>query len=195
MDGPSPVPASVPARVPEPPHGSATSLLGRLLDGVLAQVLGLTKWLVLPVCLMLFLQWPLREFARAGSREANDLGQILFALYVAASVAAATRAGTHLTAAGIATTYRPITQRIIRIVSTGGAVLPWLAFLSWSATPMIVSSATNLERFQDSANPGYFIIKLALWLLGATLLCASLLDCAHTANPAPAPAPVRSNHD
>jgi TRAP-type mannitol/chloroaromatic compound transport system permease small subunit len=148
----------------------------RLLDRTFSVI----KWLVLPVCLTLFLQWPLREFVQAGSREANDLGQILFALYVAASVAAATRAGTHLTAGGMATGYGPVTQRAIRIASTAGAVLPWLLFIAWSATPMIINSAASLERFQDSLNPGYFIIKLTLWLLAATLLVASLLDCART---------------
>jgi hypothetical protein len=34
--------------------------------------------------------------AAQGIRRANDLGQWLFALYVAASVVATTRAGTHL---------------------------------------------------------------------------------------------------
>ena len=38
--------------------------------------------LVLPVSLLLFLQWPLREWVQAYSREANDLAQVLFALYV-----------------------------------------------------------------------------------------------------------------
>jgi TRAP-type mannitol/chloroaromatic compound transport system permease small subunit len=158
------------------------------LDRLLGGVLGLTKWLVLPISLMLFLQWPLRSYVQAGSREANDLGQILFAIYIAASVAAATRTGTHLTAGGVATGYRPATQRAIRIVGTLGAVLPWLIFIAWSATPMIINSAASLERFQDSLNPGYFIIKLALWLLAATLLWASLLDCARSERPSPRPA-------
>jgi TRAP-type C4-dicarboxylate transport system permease small subunit len=149
-------------------------------DSLLRYVLALTKWLVLPIGLMLFLQWPLRSYVQAGSREANDLGQILFAIYIAASVAAATRAGTHLTAGGIATGYRPATQRAIRILGTIGAVLPWLIFIAWSATPMIVNAATNMERFQDSLNPGYFIVKLALWLLAITLMVASLLDCARS---------------
>jgi TRAP-type mannitol/chloroaromatic compound transport system permease small subunit len=152
------------------PGGEMT---GRALD----RLLGAVKWLVLPVCLLLFLQWPLREFVQRFSREANDLGQILFALYVAASVAAATRAGTHLTAGGMAGRYRPGTQRAIRIAGNLFAVIPWVVFIAWSAGPSIVSSAMSLERFQDSINPGYFIIKLALWLLAATLLLASLLDC------------------
>ena len=65
--------------------------LRRLLDGVIGVVLGGLKWLVVPLSLLLFLQWPLRELVHGYSREANDLGQWLFALYVASSVTAATR--------------------------------------------------------------------------------------------------------
>jgi TRAP-type C4-dicarboxylate transport system permease small subunit len=151
----------------------SASMPARLLDGTL----GLLKWLVLPISALLFLQWPLREVVQQFSREANDIGQILFALYVAASVSAATRAGTHLTASSAAHRYGPRTLQAIRIASNIGAVIPWLAFLAWSATPMIVSATSNFERFQDSLNPGYFIVKLALWLLALTLLVASLLDC------------------
>ncbi len=46
---------------------------------------------MLPVALILFLQWPLRDFVRAYSREANDLGQWIFALYVSLALTFATR--------------------------------------------------------------------------------------------------------
>ena len=151
--------------------------LSHLLAATLDGTLGVLKWLVLPVSALLFLQWPLREYVQQFSREANDLGQILFALYVAASVSAATRAGSHLTASNAAHGYSPRVQRAVRVASNVAAVIPWLAFIAWSATPMIVSAASNFERFQDSLNPGYFIVKLALWLLAATLLIASVLDC------------------
>ena len=53
------------------------------LDRLIAGVVSLGGLLALPVVLLLFLQWPLRDLVRAYSREANDLGQWLFALYVA----------------------------------------------------------------------------------------------------------------
>ena len=62
------------------------------LDRLVESVLAAAKWLALPIVTLLFLQWPLRDLARAYSREANDLGQWLFAIYVAASITAATRA-------------------------------------------------------------------------------------------------------
>jgi hypothetical protein len=33
-----------------------------------------------------------------------------------------------------------------------------------------------LERFAETGNPGYFIVKLALWLLAAGVLAAIVLD-------------------
>jgi TRAP-type C4-dicarboxylate transport system permease small subunit len=162
--------------------------LARLLDSTL----NLLKWLVLPISALLFLQWPLRDFVQQFSREANDLGQILFALYVAASVSAATRAGTHLTASSAAHRYGPRARQAFRVASNCGAVVPWLVFLAWSGTPAILGGLSNLERFQDSLNPGYFVVKLALWLLAATLMLASLLDCraAHQTAPLAKSAPA-----
>ena len=54
------------------------------MDRALGRLIEAGRWLVLPVALILFLQWPLRDFVQWGSREANDLGQWIFALYVAA---------------------------------------------------------------------------------------------------------------
>jgi TRAP-type C4-dicarboxylate transport system permease small subunit len=158
---------------------------GDVLASTLDGTLSLLKWLVLPISALLFLQWPLRDVVQQFSREANDLGQILFALYVAASISAATRAGTHLTASSAAHRYSPRALQVFRIVSNVGAVIPWLVFVAWSGSPMILSGLSNLERFQDSLNPGYFIVKLALWLLCLTLLIASILDCrGHQPTPA-----------
>ena len=62
-----------------------------LVDRTLGSVLAAARWLVLPVALILFLQWPMRDFVQWGSREANDLGQWIFALYVSLAVTYASR--------------------------------------------------------------------------------------------------------
>jgi len=67
-------------------------MLLRCLDRLIGHLVAAAKWLALPLITLLFLQWPLRDVFRAYSREANDLGQLIFALYVAMSVTAATRA-------------------------------------------------------------------------------------------------------
>src|SRR2546430_15173921 len=114
--------------------------LARLLDGVLGRTLSALKWLAIPIGLMLFLQWPLRDFVKAYSREANDLGQWLFALYVAAAVTAATRAGTHLAVDTLAKHYRPRTRRILVHVCNLVALGPWAVLILMTRTPPTVAS-------------------------------------------------------
>ena len=57
-----------------------------ILDRTLGRLVAAASILVLPVSLLLFLQWPLREWLLAYSREANDLAQVLFALYVSVAI-------------------------------------------------------------------------------------------------------------
>src|SRR5947208_16331189 len=99
--------------------------LDRLIGGLVAAA----KWLALPLVALLFLQWPLRDLFRSYSREANDLGQIMFALFVAVSITAATRAGTHLAADLLARKYSARARR--RLARAGAAVgfLPWALFV------------------------------------------------------------------
>jgi TRAP-type mannitol/chloroaromatic compound transport system permease small subunit len=150
-------------------------LCGRLARG-LGRTLGAMKWLALPVSFLLFLQWPLRDLVQGYSREANDLGQWLFALYVAASVTAATLAGTHLKADAFARRYGPRTRRTLSRIGSFGILLPWALFVAFSARPTIFASVQHLERFPDTGNPGYFVVKLALWLLAGLMLLAVALD-------------------
>ncbi len=152
-----------------------TSLL-RSLDRLIAGVVAAAKWLALPLIALLFLQWPLRDLFRVFSREANDLGQVVFALFVAVSVTAATRSGTHLAVDMLARQYSPRTRR--RLARFGAAVglLPWALFILIAGKSTVVSSVRGLESFQDSGNPGYFLIKLALWLMAGAILAQALLD-------------------
>jgi TRAP-type mannitol/chloroaromatic compound transport system permease small subunit len=147
----------------------------RLARG-LGRTLDVLKWLVLPIGLLLFLQWPLRDAIRGYSREANDLGQWLFALYVAASVTAATLAGGHLAADALARRYGPRTRRARSRGGSLAVLLPWALFVAVSARPTILSSVQHLERFPDTGNPGYFIVKLALWFMVGLMLLAIALD-------------------
>ena len=75
------------------------------IDRNVGGLLTAARWLVLPVALILFLQWPLRDFVGPAAREANDLGQWLFALYVSLAVTFATRERAHLAVDAIAHDY------------------------------------------------------------------------------------------
>jgi len=151
-------------------------MLGRRLDRALGHVPRTLKWLALPISFLLFLQWPLRDYVQAYAREANDLGQWLFALYVAASVLAATRAGTHLATDAVARRYRPATRRLIAHAGNLLALTPWALCILITATPAILRSLGQLERFPETGNPGYFIIKVALWVLALGVLATTIVD-------------------
>jgi len=148
------------------------------LDRVVAGIIESAKWLALPLVLLLFLQWPLRDFFRSYSREANDLAQIFFALFVAVSITAATRAGTHLAGDAVARRYSPRLRRILTKVGALIGLVPWALFILISSYPTVISSLRLHEAFPDTANPGYFVIKMALWIMALTVLMQALLDIA-----------------
>jgi TRAP-type mannitol/chloroaromatic compound transport system permease small subunit len=157
-----------------------------LLDRFITATLRSLQWLILPLVLLLFLQWPLRDLVRSYSREANDLGQWIFALYVAASVTAATRARTHLAADMLARRYRPALRAWLVRCGAALGLVPWALLVLIAGKNLVWSSAVSLEAFPDTYNPGYFIIKLALWLLAGLVLAQAVLDIAR---PRPETAP------
>jgi len=146
------------------------------LDRLIGQIIAAAQWLALPLILLLFLQWPLRDIIRGYSREANDLGQIIFAILVAVSVTAATRAGTHLAADTLAQRYSARTRRRLKQFGAAIGMLPWALFVFFSSTGFVINSVAELEKFQDTNNPGYFIIKLALWVMAILIIAQSAID-------------------
>ena len=151
--------------------------LGRL-DQFVAGVIAGAQWFALPLIVLLFLQWPLRDFFRGFSRDANDLGQILFALFVAVSVTAATRAGTHLAADAVARRYSPRTRHCIKKIGALVGLVQWALFILIASAPTMISSLQLRETFPDTGNPGYFVIKLALWVMAMLILAQAVLDFA-----------------
>jgi TRAP-type mannitol/chloroaromatic compound transport system permease small subunit len=150
----------------------------KLLDRLTSATIATTRWLALPLVLLLFLQWPLRDLVHGYSREANDLGQIAFALFVAVSFTAATRTGTHLAADALAQRYSLRLRRRIRQCGALFGLVPWALFILWSSRTAVWSSLSLLERFPDTANPGYFLIRVALWLMAGLILAQAAIDIA-----------------
>jgi TRAP-type mannitol/chloroaromatic compound transport system permease small subunit len=148
----------------------------RGLDRAIGHVVAAAKWLALPLVVLLFLQWPLREVFRGFSREANDLGQVAFAFFVAVSVTAATRARTHLAADLLARRYTPRARNRLNRLGNALGLLPWAVFVLIASKSTVISSLHDLEAFQDSGNPGYFLVKLALWVMAILIIGQSLLD-------------------
>jgi hypothetical protein len=124
--------------------------------------------LVLPLTLLLFAQWPLRDVVQAGSRTANDAAQIFFAIYMAIAVTAASASGMHLAARHAPDEHHA--EHGWRRWAVFACTAPWAVYLMWTSAGMVWQSVTQLERFGETLTPGYFLIRLALWLLAALVL-------------------------
>src|SRR4029453_17051861 len=130
-------------------------MLARLIGGLdrcVAAILSGGRWLLLPVVAFLFLQWPLRDLVHAWSREANDLGQWIFALYVAIAFTAATRAHTHLAADAVARLYSERTRALLARAGTLVALVPWALFVIIGGAHLVIPSLRLREAFPDTSN-------------------------------------------
>ncbi len=148
----------------------------RAIDRGLALATTAGSVLVLPLSLLLFLQWPLREWVQHWSREANDLAQILFAVYVAIAVTDATRRHTHLAADAWAHRYPVAVRHGLERAAALLIALPWAIFLLYAGWPSLQQSMRQLESFPDTYNPGYFLLRAAVALLAALVVTQAFVD-------------------
>jgi TRAP-type mannitol/chloroaromatic compound transport system permease small subunit len=150
--------------------------VARLLDRIVGGIVLASAVLVLPIGLLLFLQWPLRDVFQAYSREANDLAQCLFALYVSVAITGATRRHAHLATDIVAQRYAEAARWTLARAGALCVLVPWSLFILYAAWPMTVQSVRQLEAFPESFNPGYFVLKIALLLAALLVLLQALLD-------------------
>lgn len=104
------------------------SALGMLC--LMHRLTSLTRYLFLALVGLLFLQWPLREWVRAYARQANDLGQIVFACYVAIAVTATSVYNKHLAGDHKAGHLRAPTRSAVGAMAL--CTLPWALFMVWA---------------------------------------------------------------
>ena len=148
----------------------------KALDRCVAAAVSGAGVLVLPLAFLLFVQWPLREVVQAGSRQANDAAQILFALYVAAAVTAASRSHAHLATDLAAHRYPQRVRSLLLRAASLVVAAPAAAFVLVSSASATWQSILQLERFPETMNPGYFLLRVAAFALAALVLAQALLD-------------------
>jgi TRAP-type mannitol/chloroaromatic compound transport system permease small subunit len=148
----------------------------RALAPALDRATGLGAWLVLPLVLLLFAQWPLRDLVGAWSRQANDTAQWLFALYVALAIRAATHGRAHMAAGLFVGRYPVRWQRRLTRCGEALAVLPWTAFVLFAAAAPAWHSLLAREAFPDTGNPLYFLIRISVLLLALLMALQALVD-------------------
>jgi len=144
--------------------------------GILRTSARCARVLALPLALLLFMQWPLRELVQAYSREANDLAQILFALYVGVAVGEATRQRAHIAVDAFAHRFSARTRSRLARAGALLVLVPWCVYVLYAAGPLVWISVRHAEAFGETLNPGYFVIKLAVALLAVLVLLQALLE-------------------
>jgi hypothetical protein len=120
----------------------------------------LTAFAVFPLAALLCLQWPLRDWVQAYNRVANDAGQVVFAVYMAVALTAASMGSAHLAAQSRV----PLSPRKY-VWAYSACVLPWAAYLLWVSVKPAWAALRGLERFPESQSQGYFLIHVAVVLL------------------------------
>ena len=146
------------------------------LDRSIAAICSAARWLVLPLSLLLFLQWPLRDAVQAYSREANDAAQVLFALYVAVAITEATRRRSHLAVDAFAHAIAPRWRERIARAAALVVLIPWSVMLLANGAGSAWRSLLALEGFPETMNPGYFAIRGAGMILAALVLAQAIVD-------------------
>jgi TRAP-type mannitol/chloroaromatic compound transport system permease small subunit len=154
---------------------SPTKTWMRPLDRAVRLVCVCGSVLVIPLAFLLFAQWPLRDLVQSYSREANDLAQCLFALYASIAITYATRMRSHLAADAFTHRYSPGVRARLERAAALMILLPWSSFMLYSMGPLVWQSVRQLERFPETYNPGYFVLKLALALCDLLVLLQGLL--------------------
>jgi len=133
------------------------------------KLIAVASTLAIPLAILLFAQWPLRDWLQNYSRQANDAAQILFSLYAAVSITAATRSGTHLALSNHESPdalHKKSWRTWVLIL----CVSPWALFLLWTSVPQMLLSVTQLESFSEGLTPGYFILRIAVVVLAVLVL-------------------------
>ena len=150
----------------------------RLARGADAALDRATRWgslLVLPLSLLLAAQWPLRDVVGAGSRQANDIAQWIFAVYVALALRHATRVRGHMATDALAARYAAPTRRALARWGEALCVLPWALYVLVAAAAPTWQSLRQLEAFPETFNPLYFIVKCSVWLLALLVALQALV--------------------
>jgi len=144
----------------------------RALDRIIGGITWAGGILVLPLALLLFL----RDVVQQYSREANDLAQCLFAVYVSVAISYATRRHAHLATDIFAQRYPQRARETLARIGALAVLVPWSLFILYAAWPMTAQSVRQLEAFPETFNPGYFVLKIALLIAALLVLLQALLD-------------------
>jgi TRAP-type mannitol/chloroaromatic compound transport system permease small subunit len=140
--------------------------------GVLA-IGGAVSLLVLAVVAALFGQLPLRDLVRYGYLEANDYGQLFHATVFLVGIPYAVVADRHVRLDLMRGRFSPRVRALIEALGHLLFVIPWTLVLSIYAADPVWRSITLGERFPNTGNAGYALMRVAFVLFLVLLAAAS----------------------
>ena len=84
--------------------------------------------------------------------------------------------GAHLAADAFSQRYRPATRRRLLRIATAFVLVPLALVIIAAGAPAAWMSLLQLERFPETLNAGYFLVRLAALLLALLVLAQALVD-------------------
>ncbi len=147
------------------------------------------SWLCLPIILLLFLQLPLRDIVHGGNNTDNDFGQIIFANFLMVGIPFTMRYDAHVRVDILHQYFSRRWRAIVELAGTALFTLPWLALLGRYALPIVLNSLRETEKFAETYTPGYFILKLGLFLFVVLVALQAVANIIRAALTLAAPAP------
>ena len=84
--------------------------------------------------------------------------------------------GPKRTADLVAQRYSERTRAWLARAGAALGLLPWAVFVLVVSRTSVITSLRVHEAFQDSGNPGYFLIKIALWIMAFAVIGQALVD-------------------
>jgi hypothetical protein len=133
--------------------------------------------LIVPIGVLLLLQWPLRASVDTFSNYTSNITQILFGLYTAFAITAASRANTHLAFVKYGKGDKAAAGSQWRVWARLACVMPWALLLLWTSVPQTIQSTLSLESFREGGfTHGYFVLRFSVLLLVGLALANALAD-------------------
>jgi TRAP-type mannitol/chloroaromatic compound transport system permease small subunit len=141
----------------------------------IARWIGFAAFLGVPLMLLLGAQWPARELFNHETVRINDLGQICFGVLIAFGMAMTIVEDRHVRIEVLARRMPQRMRLLLELAAHLLALLPWLALLLIHGEPFVMNSLRQLEKFPETYNPGYFMLKAGFALFVLFAIAGSLL--------------------
>ena len=133
--------------------------------------------LVVPIVVLLLIQWPLRTWVETFSNYIFNFTQVLFGLYAAFAITAASRSNAHLAFVSYGSTKKTKKDSQWRTWARLACVTPWALLILYISVPQTWQSIMLLEKFREGGFAhGYFMLRLSVVLLALLVLVNALAD-------------------